>query len=299
MPESTKEQITSPNDTKPSSQPLPNGKKQLLTNVANSATNFLHAILPMDGKSTTANLSTLVNNITNQKPSTSSTSATSFLQEEWVTGQIYEDKSPEKFANHSASQSFNTDFNVEEWEKWTNSSEYSEHNNLFEMSKHKYPFHHHFHNQDSLHNSYQQDGIEVIDFLNSSVYTDEVYNPIFEDEKQISSGSFNKSEFKLDEFLETADSLIYLTQTRYTYDVYGMPSFFKRLVDEARDEIFNERDSKCSSEETNESHRRTGIERLKMVRDHLVKKKEQSTDNEMRKWLDNWTEKDMDHLWNN
>ncbi|CAG8777032.1 hypothetical protein C2G38_1491350 [Gigaspora rosea] len=295
MPESTKEQITSPNDTNQHSQSLPNGKKQMLTNVANSATNFLHAILPMDGRSTTANLSALLNN---QKPEASSTSTTAFLQEEWITGQIYEDEPPRKFANHNnTSQAFNSDFNVEEWENWTNSSEYSEHDNFFEMPKDKYPFHHHLHKQDFPHSSYQQnDGIEIIDFLNSSVYTDEVYNPIFKNEEHIASRSFNKYEFKLNDFLETPDILTYLTQTRYTYDVYGMPAFLKKLVDEAREEIFNERDSTCS---TNESHRKTGLERLKMVRDHLVERKEQSTNDEMSEWLNNWTEKDMEHLWNN
>ncbi|CAG8653675.1 16306_t:CDS:2 [Cetraspora pellucida] len=249
MPENTKEQITS-------SQSISKGKKKVLDNVASSTSNFLHTIIPMDGKSATANLSTLMNNITTQKPGTSSTLATSFLQEEWVTGQIYEDKQPKKFAT---SQSVNPDFNDAKWENWINSSEYSDYDNFFEMSKHKYPFHHHFHEQDSLHNSYQKDdGIEIIDFLNSSIYTDEVYVSNFKDEDHIPSSSFNKYGSELDDFLETPDVLSYLAQIRYTDDVYGLP---------------------------------IAIKRLEMVREHLIKKKEQSTDNEMRELLDNLTQK--------
>ncbi|CAG8582532.1 12426_t:CDS:1 [Cetraspora pellucida] len=276
MPENTKEQITS-------SQSLSKGKKKVLDNVASSTSDFLHTIIPMDGKSATANLSTLMNNITTQKPGTSSTLATSFLQEEWVTGQIYEDKQPKKFA---ISQSVNPDFNDAKWENWINSSEYSDYDNFFEMSKHKYPFHHHFHEQDSLDNSYQKDdGNEIIDFLNSSIYTDEVYVSNFKDEDHIPSSSFNKYGSELDDFLETPDILSYLAQIRYTDDVYGMPVFLKKLVNEAKDEIFNEQ------EEVNESYRKTAIKRLEMVREHLIKKKEQSTDNEMRELLDNLTQK--------
>ncbi|CAG8788133.1 12669_t:CDS:1, partial [Racocetra persica] len=127
MPENTKEQNTSSNNTKLFSQSLSNGKKKVLENVSNSTNDFLHAIIPRDGKSVTENLSTLMNNITTQKPGTSSTSTTSFLQEEWITGQIYEDKQPEKFA---ISQSVNTDFNDADWENWLNSSEYSDFDNF-------------------------------------------------------------------------------------------------------------------------------------------------------------------------
>ncbi|CAG8843413.1 2184_t:CDS:1, partial [Racocetra persica] len=175
---------------------------------------------------------------------------------------------------------------------WLNSSEYSDFDNFGEISKHNYPFHHHFHKQDSFHNSYQQgDGIEIIDFLTSSIYTDEVYDFNIKDEDHIAPSSLNKYKSKLDDFLETPDILSYLTQVRYTDDVYGMPIFLKRLVNEAKDEIFNEQ------EKVNESYRKTAIERLEMVREHLVKKKEQSTDNEMYEWLDNWTEKDMERVW--
>ncbi|CAG8442691.1 6952_t:CDS:1 [Scutellospora calospora] len=296
MPENTKEQITSPNDT---SQSHSNGKKKMVTNIATSATNLLHSVLPMDGKSAASNLSTLLNNInTNQKPGTSSTSTT-FLQQEWITEQIYEDKSHGKFINHNTNKSVNAGFNDAEWENWINSSEYLEHDNFSKVSNHKYPFHHHFHNQD-FHHSYQQvDGIEIIDFLNSSNYTEEVYDSKFKDDECIAFNSFNKYGSQLNDFLEASDILTYLTQTRYTDDVYGMPIFLKRLVSEAKEEIFSEQDASYSNKEVNESHRKTGIERLKMVRDHLIKRKERSTDNEMREWLDNWTEKDMELIWSN
>ncbi|CAJ0905982.1 1910_t:CDS:2 [Entrophospora sp. SA101] len=113
------------------------------------------------------------------------------------------------------------------------------------------------------------DGREIIEFLNSNNYTSEIYdNTVEEEEREIanidanaSSHSYNYKD--VEGFLESEDILEYLKQTRYTDDVYGIPKFIKKLIKEARDEMLNDNDQ-------NNPHQKTALERLKMIRDHLL-----------------------------
>ncbi|CAJ0745910.1 21141_t:CDS:2 [Entrophospora sp. SA101] len=128
--------------------------------------------------------------------------------------------------------------------------------------------------EDSISESIQEkedddDGREIIEFLNSNNYTSEIYdNTVEEEEREIanidanaSSHSYNYKD--VEGFLESEDILEYLKQTRYTDDVYGIPKFIKKLIKEARDEMLNDNDQ-------NNPHQKTALERLKMIRDHLL-----------------------------
>ncbi|CAG8559211.1 17863_t:CDS:2 [Rhizophagus irregularis] len=125
---------------------------------------------------------------------------------------------------------------------------------------HMYPFHHHYPHKTNLINENFEDGNEIIGFLNSNDYTNQVYNEEF---NQTTLNGKEDSKFILEEFLENEDIEKYLLKTTYTDDVYGIPKFLKKLIIEAKNELNNNKNDQ--DENITLKHQRTAIERLKMM----------------------------------
>ncbi|CAG8629541.1 7981_t:CDS:1, partial [Paraglomus occultum] len=133
------------------------------------------------------------------------------------------------------------------------------------------------------------DGADVLNFLDSTSFATETYNPSDIERDLISRRSRNVgfvdpsslSKAYIDRLLDAQDIVEYITQTTYSDDIYGLPDSFRKLIHDARNEIMG----------NTEIHQWTAVERLRMVRDHLIKKREENDDGSS-SWLDEWK-------WNN
>jgi hypothetical protein len=290
------------------------GKEKSISAISNSATALLReTLIPSSGTSTASALNSLIQ----QKPQSSSTSTSAFLhEEEWRNSFSQQDK-----GNNTTIRS-QTNSNISDidrdWKQWI-----PEHHNIENIDVIDpcpsaklimYPFHHHYPHKT---NENTKDGRELLDFLNSNNYTDQIY----EDFNQLTMNRqkdycfLGNSKFSLEEFLESKDIQEYLLKTSYTDDVYGIPIFLKELIDKAKSEL-NDNQNVQSDNDTLK-YQKTAIERLKMVREHLIERRKLNNNNNnnniddnkittgnnnrndelSNNWLDNWTEQDMKHIW--
>ncbi|RUP49112.1 hypothetical protein BC936DRAFT_143270 [Jimgerdemannia flammicorona] len=130
------------------------------------------------------------------------------------------------------------------------------------------------------HPDHGHDGAAVLDFLSRpTAYADEVY--AFSD-SDLSSSRFSTpdrstsltpptalSSIYLTNLITTEDVATYLAQTTYTDDVHELPLFLQRLISEARKEVALERSGEGAGGDVAQ-HR--ALDRLKMVREHLLMK---------------------------
>ncbi|CAG8446169.1 3524_t:CDS:1 [Acaulospora colombiana] len=163
--------------------------------------------------------------------------------------------------SHSSKVGFRGPQTVEdlEWVLWENSIDNFE-NNFIGVPDYHY-------RQGAADLEQKDDGDEVRRFLNLNFYTSEIYDPA-DHHKELSSRMLLESA-AVNDFLDAPDIVTYLKQTRYTHDVYGLPVFLRNFIKEAKDEIVSGKDSTSES-----GHHKTAIERLTMVRDHLIRMKE-------------------------
>ncbi|RIA91254.1 hypothetical protein C1645_822317 [Glomus cerebriforme] len=267
------------------------GKAKTISTISNSATTLLRETLnPSNG----INTITLLQQINDQKPQSSTTSNTFFLQEEWKN---------KNFQQENINNNYNNNYNENdiEWKQWISKDN---NNNIIEPCpsaklNNIYPINHHYPHKINILNENIKEGNEILGILNTNNYTNQVYN---EDFNQITSkrqkdynflGNSGNIKFDLEEFLESEDIQKYLLKTSYTDDVYGIPIILKELINEAKDEL-NNQNVKDDNDNTLKQQS-TAIERLKMVRDHLIEKRKLNNGNNddddklLNNWLDEWT----------
>ncbi|CAG8441567.1 16401_t:CDS:1 [Acaulospora morrowiae] len=244
-------------------------KGKSLANTTPSATKLL---LEVFGRTTAATeLSGLMSRIDNGlKGGSSSTPNASFLRmQEWT----------ESNSQQAALRSRNTGLRIPqkvddlEWINWENSIDPYEVHGFAEILKppQDTTFDNSF--MGNSHQYQESDGDEVLKFLDLNLYTSEIYDPVDHDKELFSrSLQMNLESAALDDFLDAPDVVTYLTQTRYTLDVYG-PTFLKSLIKEARDEMTNG-NSAIKDDTADENRQRIAIERLSMMRDHLIQMRE-------------------------
>ncbi|KAG2219051.1 hypothetical protein INT45_008895 [Circinella minor] len=119
------------------------------------------------------------------------------------------------------------------------------------------------------------DGADIQAFLNSSAYSEEVYG----DDLVPDSTTYISHRHQMDHqhsvaeqqrlnqwqgLLEAEDIVAYLQEMRYTDDIYGAPPLVEQLIKEAQKEVTQEEDT------STEQKRITAVQRLTMVRDHLM-----------------------------
>jgi hypothetical protein len=114
------------------------------------------------------------------------------------------------------------------------------------------------------------DGLEVLEFLNSTSYSDYLH----EDDLKPESMAFSSYRHQLDnqhalsekeklqmhwtsELLEAEDIVEYLMNTKYTEDIYGIP-VLGQYIKEAQAEV------------TSDQYTAKAVERLSMIRSHLM-----------------------------
>ncbi len=243
------------------------GKSKSISAISNSVTLLGETLTP---SSTTTTLNSLLQQINNQKPQNSS-STTTFLQEEWQNNFFQQRNN----LNNTINNNYNIRSNNElgaldtDWEQWVPSCPSAKSTN----SSHIYPFHHHYPHKTNY--EITEDENEILEFLNSNNYTDQIYN---EDLNQLTSNrqkdydflkEYQNSKF-VEEFLESKDIQEYLLKISYTNDIYGIPIFLKELIIEAKNELNHQN---IQDDDKTLKHQKTAIERLKMVRDHLIKKR--------------------------
>ncbi|KAG9296942.1 hypothetical protein G9A89_006897 [Geosiphon pyriformis] len=141
---------------------------------------------------------------------------------------------------------------------------------------------------------YVEDGTEVLSFLNSGEYTHEVYKPFDMDLFELMEGHSrhfssnlnhlpNAALSYLDGLLETEDIMGYLSEIRYSDDIYGLPEFFTHLIHEAKNEISKNKGKEVDQGNTDEIHQ-TAIERLRMLRNHLVETRNKNKNSGIKKF---------------
>ncbi|CAB4485048.1 hypothetical protein RhiirA5_418017 [Rhizophagus irregularis] len=249
------------------------GKAKFISAISNSANELIReTLIPSSG----SNVTTLLQQINEQKPQQSSTTSTStfFLQE--LNNKISQEGNENRFRNVNYNNEENYNIN-KDWEQWilNHNVQYMDKIEPCPSAKsHMYPFHHHYPHKTNLINENFEDGNEIIGFLNSNDYTNQVYNEEF---NQTTLNGKEDSKFILEEFLENEDIEKYLLKTTYTDDVYGIPKFLKKLIIEAKNELNNNKNDQ--DENITLKHQRTAIERLKMVRDHLIEKRKLNNSN--------------------
>ncbi|CAG8471363.1 16676_t:CDS:2 [Funneliformis caledonium] len=217
--------------------------KSISSTLSNSATLLREALNPSNGASTASTLNSLLRQNNNPK-----------LQ----------------INDHETNCGLDTD-----WKRW-NLDPCPSARSI--NSSHIYPFHHH--NPHKTNYQSIQDGNEILDFLNSNNYTEQIYH---EDFSQLTSNrqkdynflencreeyqdSISKNDVNskfIEEFLESKDIHEYLSRISYTDDIYGIPTFLKELINEAKNELNNY--SKHDDDgDKGLKHQKTAIERLKM-----------------------------------
>lgn len=287
-----KRKDTSTQDTEPLSD-----KGKFSTRKGLSATKLLRDAFPTSGINVTAELSSLMNNVNGSKASSSSSSRTSnaaFLNTFEESGSIIQKAGA---SPHQESEKLNEEYH--EWGNLDNSN-----NDMNDMAGHSFRYRHYEHGKDDVSSESGRqeqekvDGGKVLDFLNSNLYTVEIYDT----DKELFSGNNLQMESEtqnlneLNKFMESSDIITYLNEIRYTDDVYGNPFFLKRLIKEAKDELKNGA--------ATDAHQHVAIKRLKMVKDHLIKikeRKEREGNLGKKDWTRQWDEQDikvMELLWN-
>ncbi|RUS17986.1 hypothetical protein BC937DRAFT_89265 [Endogone sp. FLAS-F59071] len=119
------------------------------------------------------------------------------------------------------------------------------------------------------------DGTAVFDFLSHpTAYTNSVHSPSPSD---LSSSRYSAPEsvrslvdpapLNLANLLAVEDVGAYLARTTYTDDVYELPVFLQRMINEAREEV-------VGGEKDNEKIQHRALDRLNMMRKHLLVKVE-------------------------
>ncbi|KAG2208724.1 hypothetical protein INT47_007823 [Mucor saturninus] len=112
------------------------------------------------------------------------------------------------------------------------------------------------------------DGADVMNFLNSKSYSDEVYGDdlrpdsmsyISHRHQMDTQHGFAEKEKTLALLMETEDIVEYLKKTTYTDDIYGIP-VLGQYIKEAKEAV------------ENGAHSKIAVERLNMIRNHLVEK---------------------------
>jgi hypothetical protein len=270
------------------------GKTKLISAISNSATELIReTLIPLSGTNTT----TLLQQINNQKPQSSTTSTSNFFLQE-LNNKFSQEENENRFHNVNYNNDENYDIE-KDWDQWIikhNAQNIDKIEPCPSAKLHMYPLHHHYPHKTNLLNEDFKDGNEILGFLNSNDYTNQVYN---EEITNIREGS----KFNLEEFLESEDVEKYLLKNTYTDDVYGIPKFLKKLIIEAKNELNNQNDQ---GEDITLKRQKTAIERLKMVKDHLIEKRKlnnsdnnninnNNNDNDklFNNWLDKWTEQDV------
>ncbi|KAI9261439.1 hypothetical protein BDA99DRAFT_560315 [Phascolomyces articulosus] len=122
------------------------------------------------------------------------------------------------------------------------------------------------------------DGADIQAFLNSTAYSDEVYG----DDLVPDSTAYLSHRHQVDhhhsmaeqqrlhqwqDLLQAEDIVAYLQEMRYTDDIYGAPPLVEELIKEAQKEVTQEDSYHQGNTDQN---RTTAIQRLTMVRDHLM-----------------------------
>ncbi|KAG0172759.1 hypothetical protein DFQ29_008263 [Apophysomyces sp. BC1021] len=115
------------------------------------------------------------------------------------------------------------------------------------------------------------DGADIQAFLNTTAYTDELHG----DDMDPTSSSYRsyrhqndhehsiaekERQNQLSHFFQVGDIVSYLQESSYVDDIYGLPPALQSLVKEAQQEIQND----------DGQNPRKAVERLRMVRQHLV-----------------------------
>lgn len=124
-----------------------------------------------------------------------------------------------------------------------------------------------FFTQQQQHTMPLTDGAEVMSFLNSQSYSDQVYSDDLRPDSmsyishrhQVDTQHGLAEKEKLSLLFGTEDIVEYLKNTTYTEDVYGIP-VLGQLIKQAQEEI------------KQQPHKQVAIERLSMIRNHLVYK---------------------------
>ncbi|KAI8081114.1 hypothetical protein BDF21DRAFT_418420 [Thamnidium elegans] len=109
------------------------------------------------------------------------------------------------------------------------------------------------------------DGAEVMSFLNSQSYSDQVYSDDLRPDSmsyishrhQVDTQHGLAEKEKLSQLFGTEDIVEYLKNTTYTDDIYGIP-VLGQLIKQAQEEM--------------KQHKHVAIDRLSMIRNHLVHK---------------------------
>ncbi|CAM0138292.1 hypothetical protein VKS41_001545 [Umbelopsis sp. WA50703] len=110
-----------------------------------------------------------------------------------------------------------------------------------------------------------EDALMVHDILNSPNYTDLVYSSTPCTPISRTPASAEHSNLYLANLLEAEDIVNYLSQASYTDDVYELPMYLQTLITQAKEEVVVN-DSKSQDNKK----ARSAIDRLRMLRDHLL-----------------------------
>ncbi|CAI2166962.1 137_t:CDS:2 [Funneliformis geosporum] len=247
------------------------GKAKSISSTLNNTSNLLReALNPSNGTSTASALNSLLRQNNHQKLQSSS-STTLLQQGEWQHNVFHsqDDVNNTKNDYTNIHSQVNDSGGLDtEWKQW-NLDPCPSARSI--NSSHIYPFHHH-----NPHKTNYQDENEILEFLNSNNYTEQIYH---EDLSQLTSNrqkdynflencreEYQESILKdnvnskfIEEFLESKDIHEYLSKISYTDDIYGIPTFLKELINEAKNELNNDDDN-----DKNLKHQITAIERLKM-----------------------------------
>ncbi|KAI9017916.1 hypothetical protein CLU79DRAFT_720972 [Phycomyces nitens] len=115
------------------------------------------------------------------------------------------------------------------------------------------------------------DGAEIAAFLNSGMYNDEIHSDDLYSDSNTYGSYRHQSDHdhsiaekqivqqNLARLLGAEDIVAYLSETRYSNDIYGLPPVVQALVKEAQEETLN-----------NDQKPRQAVERLQMIRDHFM-----------------------------
>ncbi|KAJ2959848.1 hypothetical protein NQZ79_g4728 [Umbelopsis isabellina] len=109
------------------------------------------------------------------------------------------------------------------------------------------------------------DASMVFDILNSPNYTDLVYSSTPCTPISRTPTSAQHSNQYLANLLEAEDIVPYLSQATYTDDVYELPMYVQDLIMQAKEEVVTN-----DSKPENDKKARSAIDRLRMLREHLL-----------------------------
>ncbi|CAG8533296.1 11763_t:CDS:1 [Paraglomus brasilianum] len=264
----------------PKNQKAPGKGKSKIISVASSAATLIRDVVPTSANAVTDGLASIVHG------KSGSNMVSTVTRREWKAG-MGEHVVSESRAGMTLESSSDDNMRVknhqaeDEWKNWHNASQPDIDNLNIGYSHDTYSFNHEQAYIDSTFN----DGADVLNFLNSTSFVTETYNLANTERDLISRRSRNVgfvdpsslSKPYIDRLLEAQDIVEYIAQTTYSDDIYGLPDSFKKLIDDARNEIMD----------NTEIHQRTAVERLRMFRDHLIKRREEKGDGNS-SWLDEW-----------